>query len=385
MINNLHHLFQTIWQKIFGIFLQATDAFYRVFVRLLYHSKIVGVLALFCLIIFVTSISLFLSVFKEENSKKESQSKSQNDSQGFYAIDVGQGDSSLYITNENQTVLIDTGKPGNGIVQKLEKILGKYRKKIDVIILTHPDSDHVGEIENILASYEVGLILYSPIYDVRPDSEKAIKNIRKKNHGLTQPVFAGENLSFSKSIEDINKNQNENEQMYFLSPSFSGIATFASKKELAEDNYFSVVSLIKSKDLIFTMADAPQKIEKVLVSSADNQLFSSSSVSAQVSETVDIFSQLPNFTGEEFNRNQFDKIILKVGHHGSKTSSAPEFIKKLSPTDVILSYGKNNRYGHPHKEVLDLFENGTSTSSTSLNSSPIRIYRTISGAVYFGE
>lgn len=195
MTNNLIRLFQTIWQKIFGIFLQATDAFYRVFVRLLYHSKIVGVLALFSLIIFTTSLSFFLSVFREENSRN----KFQNESQGFYAIDVGQGDSSLYITKENQTVLIDTGKPGNGIVQKLEKILGKYRKKIDVIVLTHPDSDHVGEIENILANYEVGLILYSPIYDVRSDSIKSIENIRKKNHGLTLPVFAGENLSFSEN------------------------------------------------------------------------------------------------------------------------------------------------------------------------------------------
>lgn len=163
------------------------------------------------------------------------------------------------------------------------------------------------------------------------------------------------------------------------------MATFASKKELAEDNYFSVVSLIKSKDLIFNMADAPQKIEKVLVSSAGNILSSSSSASAQVSETVDIFSQLTNLTCEKFNRNQFDKIILKAGHHGSKTSSAPEFIKKLSPTDVILSYGKNNRYGHPHKEVLDLLTDGTSTPSTLLNSSQIRIYRTTSGTVYFGE
>jgi competence protein ComEC len=384
MINNLHHLFQTIWHKIFGIFLQATDAFYRVFVRLLYHSKIVGVLALFWIIIFATSAGFFISIFSEAQS-----GGGQNNHQGFYAIDVGQGDSSLYITKENQTVLIDTGKPGNGIVQKMEKILGKYRKKIDVIVLTHPDSDHVGEIENILASYEVGLILYSPIYDVRPDSVKSIENIRIKNHGLTLPVFAGENLSFSE-----NRGEDKKEAMYFLSPSFYGMATFASKKELAEDNYFSVVSLIKSRDLIFTMADAPQKIEKVLVSSSGNTLSSSSPASVPVSETVDIFYQLSYLTGEELQRNQFDKIILKAGHHGSKTSSAPEFIKKLSPTDVILSYGKNNRYGHPHKEVLDLLMDGflTSSSTVTATTSPTsfmfpktKIHQTFSGTVYFGE
>jgi competence protein ComEC len=331
-------------------------------------------------VIFVTSISFYISVFNEAKTQSE---VAQNNHQGFYVIDVGQGDSSLFITKENQTILTDTGRPGSGIVQKLEKILGKYRKKIDVIVLTHPDSDHAGEIENILANFEVGLILYSPIYDVRPDSAKSIENIRMKNHGLTMPVFTGENLNLSSK-----------EKIYFLSPAFSGMGTFASKKELAEDNYFSVVSLIKSKDLIFMMADAPQKIEKVLASSVSNTLLSSSSNREQVSEYTEIFSQLSNLTGEEFQRNQFDRIILKIGHHGSKTSSAPEFIKKLSPTDVILSYGKNNRYGHPHKEVLDLLMGGfltsASTASSTLptSSSPItkiKIHRTISGAVYFGE
>ncbi len=381
MINNLPQFSQTIWQRIFEIFLRFADAFYRVSVRLLYHSKIVGVLLVSSLIIFVTSISFFISVFNEVQTKDEI---IQNSRQGFYAIDVGQGDSLLYVTKENQTILTDTGRPGSGIVQKLEKILGKYRKKIDVVVLTHPDSDHVGEIENILATYEVGLILYSPIYDVRPDSLKSIENIRSKNHGLTLPVFAGENLNLSSK-----------EKIYFLSPAFTGMATFANKKELEEDNYFSVVSLIKSKDLIFMMADAPQKIEKVLASLATRSTFSNSaSASPQRFETADIFSQLSNLTGEEFQRNQFDKIILKVGHHGSKTSSASEFIKQLSPTDAILSYGKNNRYGHPHKEVLDLLMGGflassspaSSMSSVSLSPVPqIKIHRTIFGTVYFGE
>jgi competence protein ComEC len=372
MINSFPQFIQTILQKIFGLFLRIADAFYRASVRSLYHSKIVGVLSLSWIIVFVTSGGFFISIFSETRS-----SGGQNNQQGFYAIDVGQGDSLLYITKDNQTILIDTGKPGSRIVQKLENILGKYRKKIDVVVLTHPDSDHAGEIENILASYEVGLILYSPIYDVRPDSQNAIKNIREKNKGLTLPVFAGEKLSFSQDTESVSEDKKE--EVYFLSPSVSGMTTFASKKELAEDNYFSVVSFIKSKDLIFAMADAPQKIEKVLISSADTSDID-----------PNIFSWLFNLIGEKIDRNKFDRIILKAGHHGSKTSSAPEFIKKLSPTDVVLSYGKNNRYGHPHSQVLDLFDNKFFTSSSSsvtvsFPSPKIKIHRTISGTVYFGE
>lgn len=351
MTNNFY---KTFWQNILLLILQTADTFYRVGVRLLYHSKVVGVFLVFVVIVFIASSSFYLSV-SHDSSKDlhDRDNRAGQNFQGFYVIDVGQGDALLYITNNNQTLLIDTGKPGNGIVGKLEKILGKYRKKIDVIVLTHPDSDHVGELDKILATYNVGLILYSPIYDARPDS----KNNANGSKALTLPVFAGENLSFS-----------ESEKVYFLSPSVSGMTTFINKKEIAEDNYFSVVSMIKNEDAIFAMADAPQKIEKVLV-----------------------FDNLYKITGEELYRNDFKRVILKVGHHGSKTSSAPEFIQALSPTDAVLSFGKNNRYGHPHKEVLDMFLNGTSSqvtlSSTSI-SMPypvIKIHRTISGTVYFEE
>ena len=359
----------------FKILWLGTDTFYRVFVRLLYHSKVVGVLVLFWGVIFVTSFSFFFSIYEDiQSSQKQINGNTQaipaQGAQGFYTIDVGQGDSLLYITKENQTFLIDTGSPGDLIVQKLEKILGSFKKKIDVVLLTHPDSDHVGEIANILSSYNVGLLLYSPIYDVRPNSQKSIEVIKNKNKTTNKtvkdvtrvlPVFAGEKLSFSPT-----------EEVLFLSPSYSGMTTFVNKKEIAEDNYFSVVSMIKNKDAIFTMADAPQKIEKVLSSS----LVEPPKSRPYSDFKLDIFSQIEKLTGENFSRNQFDKIILKVGHHGSKTSSAPEFIEKLLPTDAVLSYGENNRYGHPNKEVLDIFEQ---------YSPQTKIHRTISGTVYFSE
>ena len=309
-------------------FIKLTDTFYRIGVRLLYHSRVVAIFGIFSILILASTLNIYISSFYTSKNN-----------QGFYVIDVGQGDSLLYISKENQTFLIDTGRPGNGIVMKLQKILGSDVKKIDVVLLTHPDSDHVGEIDQVLSSYNVGMILYSPIYDARDNSKKSIDDIKKKTAGkLTLPIFAGSSLSFS-----------ENEKAQFLSPSVSNMTIFTNKKEIAEDNYFSVVTDIenlsaKNKDIIFAMADAPQKIEKVLMN-------------------------------ENFNLSLFDRIILKAGHHGSKTSSAPEFIKKISPTDVVLSYGLSNRYGHPHKETLD----------TIFSIPKIKIRRTVSGTVYFGE
>jgi beta-lactamase superfamily II metal-dependent hydrolase len=130
MINNLPQFSQSIWQRIFEIFLRFADAFYRVSVRLLYHSKIVGVLFVFSGVIFVTSISFYISVFNEAKTQSE---VAQNNHQGFYVIDVGQGDSSLFITKENQTILTDTGRPGSGIVQKLDK-LRQIKKDFQILL-----------------------------------------------------------------------------------------------------------------------------------------------------------------------------------------------------------------------------------------------------------
>lgn len=351
----VNYSYKTIWQKTRSWILQIIDTTYRVGVCLLYHSKVVAVFAIFVVVVFVSSLGFFISIFMTQKTGK--------DIQGFYTINVGQGDSLLYVTKKNQTFLIDTGRPGDGIVSKLENILGKYKKKIDVVLLTHPDSDHVGEINNILASYNIGMILYSPIYNSRPDAEKSLSVIKDKmSDKLTLPVFAGENLVFS-----------ENEKVYFLSPSYSGMTSLINKKDIKEDNYFSVITFIKNKDAIFSMADAPQKIEKVLSSSFNNSDTSTGASSGAY--TSGLLNNLSAITGENYDRNNFDKIILKVGHHGSKTSSAESFIQNLSPTDAVLSYGFNNRYGHPNQEALDI-----------LNSVPkIKIHRTISGTVYFNE
>lgn len=326
---------------ILNLFLQAVfqllDTSYRLGVRLLYHSRVVGIILAFYLMTFLISCHFCFSIVNEKTFK---------DVSGFYAIDVGQGDSLLYVTNNHQVVLIDTGKPGSGIVGKMENILGRYRKKIDFLILTHPDSDHVGEVDNILSVYNVGVILYSPIYDVREDSKKLIDGIKNdRKNKLTIPIFAGSNIYFS-----------NHESMYFLSPSFSGMNTFISKKEIEEDNFFSVVSIIKNRDLIFAMADAPKRIEKV------------------ISGESGVFDNLQNFVGENINRGDFERVILKAGHHGSKTSSDDFFVKSIYPTDVVLSYGKKNRYGHPHAEVLNIF-----------SSFKNKIHRTIFGTMYFSE
>ena len=332
-----------------NIILKTFDTIYRIGVRTLYHSKWVFLFVMMLATICLVSISFFVSVRSFNTHVKVNKP-------GFYTIDVGQGDSLLYVTKEGQTLLIDTGKPRDNLTEKLQNILGRFSRKIDVLLLTHPDSDHVGEAVKILQTYNVGMVLYSPIYNYKADSIRAFDDLKKNSSNestVCAPAFAGEVLSFGNEDQYFSSTQKlAPVEMFILSPACSGMETFISKKEIKEDNFFSVVSLIKNTNLIFTMADAPQKIEKVLHLDGIEKIFNTN-----------------------LSPSGFSKIILKAGHHGSKTSSAQTFLEEIKPTDVVLSYGKNNRYGHPNQEVLDLLSSMPQT----------KIHRTVLGTVYFSE
>lgn len=214
------------------------------------------------------------------------------------------------------------------------------------MILTHPDADHDGDVKSLLKHFNVGLVLHSPIYFLRKDGLLTLKNFDR-----TLPVFTGVNLEFS-----------EMEELKFLSPSVLSEKVFENplftKKEIEDNNFFSVVSCFKTFDKKFLlMADAPVKIESVLI---ENILVNS--------------CMKNNYAETDLDNIINNQIILKAGHHGSKTSSSKKFIQTINPTDVIFSYGKNNRYKHPSKEIEEMFVEYFPK---------IKIHRTTGGTVYF--
>ena len=229
-----------------------------------------------------------------------------------YYLDVGQGDSAILIyPNKSKVVMLDTGGKLNyseyewmisskkyNISNNVIKFLkSKGITKINYLILTHGDYDHIGEANNLVIKFKVEKVIFNcGSYN---DLEKElIKVLDKKN------------IKYYSCIKELNV---DNNKLYFLQT-----------KEYDNENDNSNVIYTKMNGYKFMfMADAGIEKEKDILG--------------------------------EYDISDID--VLKVGHHGSKTSSSRTFIDEINPKYSIISVGKNNRYGHPNKEVLNTLEN----------------------------
>ena len=221
-------------------------------------------------------------------------------------LDVGQGDSSI-LRIKNEIILIDTGGKeiyeeewskkvkDTSIVKNITipflKSIGV--KKINTLIITHGDYDHMGEAINLVENFKV---------------EKVIFNCGEFNElelDLIQ-VLDKKKIPYYSCIKELNIDDNK---LYFLNNRDYGNEN---------DNSSVIYTELNNHKFLF-MGDAGVEVEEDLI--------------------------------KKYNLQDID--ILKVGHHGSKTSSGEEFINEITPKYSIISVGKNNRYGHPNKEVLD--------------------------------
>jgi len=210
-------------------------------------------------------------------------------------IDVGEGDSALIKLKHNQgNILIDTGdKDSYHTVVSYLKSEGI--RTIDYLILTHGDSDHLGEVGSITGEFKTNKILI---------------NYNEKNENETNDNY----IQIEK--EDIYINNN-----YFHLVSYN--------QDNENDSSIILYGLIENKRLLF-LGDISKIIEEKYIN--------------------------------QFNINNID--LLKVAHHGSKTSTSKAFIKKINPQIATISYGKNN-YGHPNVQTLDTLKKNNSIVLTT--------------------
>ncbi|MCA9353274.1 MBL fold metallo-hydrolase [Candidatus Nomurabacteria bacterium] len=216
-------------------------------------------------------------------------------------LDIGQGDA-IYIEapNGNQ-MLVDVG-PSSNIASPLKKVIPAFDDYIDVVVLTNPDADHIAGLSYILDNYNVGLV-------VEPGTKsdtKTYKDLREKiNEKHVKYIVAN-------SSTDIILDKESGVYFDVIFPD----------RDVSywERNDGSLVGVLKYKDVdvLFT-GDATLKTE-------------------------DIFLKNENLEGVD---------ILKVGHHGSRTSTGVSLLREITPEIAVISSGKNNRYGHPHQEVID--------------------------------
>ena len=243
----------------------------------------------------------------------------------LYMIDVGQGDS-LLLVDKNKSILIDTG----GITSFKKEVWARREKnysivksktvpllkslgirKINYLILTHGDYDHMGEAINLVNNFKVEKVIFN-CGEFNDLEQELIKVLDKKN------------IKYYSCIKELNIDDNK---LYFLQ---------TKEYDNENDNSNVIYTELNGYKFMF-MGDASVTTEKEIL--------------------------------DKYNLPDID--VLKVGHHGSRTSSSKEFINKINPKYSIISVGKNNRYGHPNKEVLD-------------NLKDTKIYRTdIDGSIMF--
>ena len=223
---------------------------------------------------------------------------------GFLEIvffDVGQGDAVLIKSGEGHYILIDGG-PDSKILEKLSEEIPVWQKEIDLIFLTHGHDDHYSGLIDVVKRYEVKNILWNGVMGESAGFARW-KDSSLDSKAETRVAFAGQRIRGKNFFIDV------------LHPFFS-----LEGMEFKDANLPSLILRLVFDETSFLLTgDAYQSIEKQLIEQAE----------------------------------QIESNVLKVGHHGSKTSTLEEFVKAVTPEIAIISCGENNKFGHPHPETLE--------------------------------
>lgn len=219
-------------------------------------------------------------------------------------LNVGQGDAALIQTPSGVQVLIDGGR-GNEVIKELQSVTSFFDRSIDMVVGTHPDSDHIGGLVDVLRAYEVNAILMT------------------ENEGDSDAASLYKELTRKEGAEIIYARRG---QTFALDASTTVRVLFpeTNPKDMESNASSIVLQLTYGSSTFMFTGDAPKGTEEYLVL----------------------------VEGESLKSD-----VLKVGHHGSRTSSSELFLDEVRPQFAIISAGEGNSYGHPHVEVTDLLFN----------------------------
>lgn len=217
-----------------------------------------------------------------------------------YFLNVGQGDA-IYIRMPNGADMLIDGGPGRSVLRELGNVMPFFDRTIDVVVATHPDADHIGGLPEVFQKYKVNYFVESGLEgktDLWKELEKRV----------------GEENSERVVVKDGSKINFGNVKFEILAPAFI--------TQDMETNDASIVGrLVYDESKFMLTGDAPIYVENKIVS---------------------------DHLAPELRAD-----VLKAGHHGSKTSSGKNFLAAVRPEYTVISAGKDNRYGHPHAEVIE--------------------------------
>jgi len=219
-------------------------------------------------------------------------------------LDIGQGDSIFIETPNMRRILIDGG-PDSAVLGKLSKRLPFWNKSLDVVILTHPDQDHLMGLLSVLKKYKIDYILWTGIVRDGGNYQKWLELLAKKQKQGSKIIIADVNtkiISGNVFVDTFNPVENLEGRYFGKISNDTGI----------------VSRLLYGKNSFLFTADVSSKVEEGIV--RDN---------------INLASD-----------------VLKVPHHGSKYSSSEQFLQAVNPKIAVISAGKDNTYGHPTQDVL---------------------------------
>lgn len=228
----------------------------------------------------------------------------------FAALDIGQGDA-LFVEAPNGAQMLLDGGPNAMVLQKLSAVMPFYDRTIDVLVVTNPDKDHIGGFLDVLKRYEVAMVV-EPGTVTKTQTYAALdKAIREEG---SKRVIARRGMS-------IVLDEARGVSLDIIFPD-RDVSTFTT-------NDGSVVArLVYASTSVMLTGDTTARTEKYLVRLATENSASASSTPLK-------------------------STILKIAHHGSKTSSTPEFVAAVAPELAVISCGRGNMYHHPNQETLD--------------------------------
>ncbi len=221
-------------------------------------------------------------------------------------LDIGQGDAILITAPNGAQMLIDGGKDAS-VLGELGRSMGFFDRYIDIVLATHPDQDHVGGLPLVFDKYQVGNFIDS-VADSGTNSYKALLQKAKEEN-------ANYYLGLRGMVIILDKQSGVYLHVLYPEPD---------EFEIEETNELSIITKLVYGDTSFMLTGDAGKMPETLLYATDGEYLRSS--------------------------------VLKAGHHGSRTSSGASFVRMVAPTYAVISAGKDNSYGHPHKEVIETFE-----------------------------
>lgn len=247
---------------------------------------------------FLTAITIFLIILDFSGCVEIGVDNRVDNRLMVSVLDVGQGDAILIKTPKGKFVLIDSGP--NSQREEFEKKLKQNNvDRFEVVIATHPHEDHIGNMDDVFKNYDVENVYMPKVITTTKTFQNMMQEIKNKNLKIKT---AKSGIKFNLDGVDFE----------FLAPNSENYENL--------NNYSIVVKVTYEKNRFLLMGDAEKLSE------------------------------------EEIIKKGFDisADVIKIGHHGSSSSTSEKFIKQVNPAFAVISLGKDNTFGHPHRETMNL-------------------------------